>query len=72
MLWHGKAMEINVWCPHFNTFHRSRIININNGYVKIMKLMFIQELQGRALSVGNCQAMNKPQREDPETVNNNA
>jgi len=42
-----KAMEINVWCPHFNTFHRSRIISISKSMLKIIKLLFIQELQDR-------------------------
>jgi len=43
-----KTMEINVWCPHFNTFHRSRIISISKVMLKIIKLMIIQELQDTA------------------------
>jgi len=64
-----KAMEIDVWCPHFNTLHRSRIISISKGMLKTIKLLFIQELQGRALSLGNCQTLTKPRWEVPETVN---
>jgi hypothetical protein len=68
-----KAMEINVWCPHFNTFYRSRIISISKSMLKIIKLLFIQELQDRAFVCRKLsETMSKPQREVPETVNNKA